>query len=85
VIYAQAPAREVSSLVGRFIYTLEYEFSGRRDPLGPEAKFKHSPSSRDADGDVIMSPQEPDVVCNRLPIGGPQPEPPKAEHNDMYA
>jgi len=36
VIYAQAPARTEDSLIGRFIYTLEYEFSGRRDPLGPE-------------------------------------------------
>lgn len=37
VIYAQAPSRVAQSLVGRFIFTLEYEFSGRRDPLGPEA------------------------------------------------
>lgn len=54
VIYAQAPAREVSSLVGRFIYTLEYEFSGRRDPLGPESKV--SAPGRDNDGDILMSP-----------------------------
>lgn len=37
VVYAQAPSRTENSLIGRFIYTLEYEFSGRRDPVGPEA------------------------------------------------
>jgi hypothetical protein len=77
VIYAQAPQRSENALVGRFVFSLEYEFSGRRDPLGPEAlpfEGKHASAAVTA----IKEPQEP--IANKVP-----PKPPAGEHNDMYA